>query len=464
MKNLILYTSFALLLSATTAEAQTQLPAAGKPKDFVLPASKKIELPNGLKLTMVPYGNIPKVTVRVVVKTGLVHEAKGETWLARYMGKLMEEGSLQNDLQSLSKKVAAMGGRLSINVGMESISIGGSVLSEYAPEFIRLIAEVLTTPAFPAAAGERLKNDLKRELTVRKGQPDAQAQQEFFSILFKDHPYASQFPTEEGLNALTVEKARDFYNKQFGAQRTSIYVAGNFDAAAVNTAVSQSLGNWAKGPAISYPPVKANKSSELVIIDRPNAPQSTLFLGTPVPDVSSPEFTQMEITNSLLGGSFGSRITRNIREDKGYTYSPYSAVMERQSNAVWYEKADVTSESTGASLFEISKEIRGLQAAPPPAEELKGIQNYEAGSFVLTNSSADGIIEQLNYMDMFGLKETYLTNRIKNLYSVTPAQVQNMARKYLNYEDMTLVIVGDKKQLESQMNTINDTRKKKKAF
>ena len=128
---------------------------------------------------------------------------------------------------------------------------------------------------------------------------------------------------------------------------------------------------------------------------------------------------------------------------------------------VWYEQADVTSEHTGEAVQEISREIKKLQSEPPSKEELEGIQNYEAGVFVLQNSTPQGIISQLNFIDFHGLDDSYLTNRVKNIYQVTPEKVQEMARDYFQYEDMTLVLVGDKKQLEKQIKTHEEALKVK---
>src|SRR5262249_29593806 len=130
--------------------------------------------------------------------------------------------------------------------------------------------------------------------------------------------------------------------------------------------------------------------------------------------------------------------------------------------ALWYEQADVTTEHTGASLQEISKEIKRLQTEAPSTEELKGIQNYEAGIFVLQNSTPGGIINQLNFMDLHGLSDAYLTDRVKNIYAITPEKVQQMAKDYFKYEDMTLVLVGDKKQLDKQIKAHQDDLKKSK--
>jgi predicted Zn-dependent peptidase len=193
------------------------------------------------------------------------------------------------------------------------------------------------------------------------------------------------------------------------------------------------------------------KTNEVAMIDRKDAPQTTIMLGLPTLDPSKPDYLPLQVTNSLLGGSFGSRITSNIREDKGYTYSPFSTINSGYRVAIWYEQADVTTEHTGASLGEISKEIKRLQTEAPSAEELKGIQNYEAGIFVLQNSTPGGIINQLNNLDFHGLPDSYLTDRVKNIYQVTPEKIQQMAKDYYKYEDMTLVLVGDKKQLDKQI-------------
>src|SRR5690606_27402174 len=139
-------------------------------------------------------------------------------------------------------------------------------------------------------------------------------------------------------------------------------------------------------------------------------------------------YVPLQVTNTLLGGAFASRITRNIREDKGYTYSPFSFVSSRYRSAYWAEVADVTTAVTGASIGEIFKEIERLTAEPPPAEELRGVQNYLAGTFTLSTASRFGMLGQLRTLDLHGLPQTYLTNYVRNVHAVTPAEVQRIMR------------------------------------
>lgn len=453
MRTLKLYSMTLLMATALATQtfAQSKPPAPGTPKDFKLPEKKSFKLDNGLSAMLVPYGAIPKVNINLIIKTGNIHEAANEVWLADLAGNLMREGTATMNFTTMAKKVAAMGGQLNVGVGPNQLTVSGSVLSEFAPDLIKIMADLVINPAFPAKEIDRLKNDLKRQLTVEQSVPQNQATAKFRSILYKDHAYGRIYPTEAMIDSYTLEKAKAFYDSNVGAKRTVIYTVGKFNEENVRKAIEESFAKWKTGPDVNYPIATPQKSTEVAMIDRPGAPQTTVILGLPTLDPSKPDFLPLQVTNSLLGGSFGSRITKNIREDKGYTYSPFSTINAGYRAAIWYEQADVTSEQTGASLREISKEIKRLQTEKPSDEDVKGIQNYEAGIFVLQNSTRGGIINQLNFLDVHGLPDAYLTDRVKNIYKVTPEQIQQIAKDYFKYEDMTLVLVGDKKLLEKQI-------------
>jgi predicted Zn-dependent peptidase len=450
----------ALTCISTLSFAQKQTPpVGGTPKDFVLPTKNNVSLPNGMRATLVQYGAIPKVTVVLNIKTGNIHEAANQVWLADLTGNLMKEATTTMDFKTISKQVAAMGGEISVNTGIDQVTVNGSVLSEFAGDLISLMSDIVMNPKFPESEIERLKNDLKRQLSVQKTQPQSQAAEQFFKMMYPDHPYGRYYPTEEMINSYTIDMVKDFYSKNFGAKRSVIYVAGKFDEGKVSASIEKSFTPWRAGPDVSYPPATPNQSGEIFQIDRKGAPQTTVMVGLPTLIPKNPDYVSLQVTNALLGGSFGSRITSNIREDKGYTYSPFSTIQNRKGVSVWYEQADVTTEHTGASLQEISKEINKLQNEPPSKEELEGIQKYMAGTFVLQNSTPGGIIGQLNFLDIHELDESYLTNRVKNIYSVTPEKVSQITKDYLKYEDMTMVLVGDKQALDKQKKALEDSRK-----
>jgi predicted Zn-dependent peptidase len=432
--------------------AQKQLPPeGGKPKDFKLPQKQMFTLENGLTVTMVPYGSLPKVTVSVIIRSGNLNEKTNEVWLADITGDMMKEGTATRSAQQIAEEAAAMGGTVNIGTGLDQTTVNGDVLSEFGPKLVALAADIVRNPKLPESELARIKNDRIRQLTVAKSSPQQQTLEQFRRIMYGDHAYGRIFPTQEMIEGYTLEQVKEFYQKNFGARRTSIYVAGAFDAKAMEKAIRDAFSAWQKGPEplIDVPRPASKKAFHL--IDRPGAPQSTIYLGLPVSNPYDKDYVPLLVTNALLGGSFGSRITSNIREQKGYTYSPFSTISSRYRDAYWAEIADVTTDVTGPALQEIYKEIDRLQSEPPPREELVGIQNYLSGTFVLQNSSRGGIIGQLNFLNLHGLKDEYLTSYVKNVHAVTPEKVSEIARRHIRDEDMTLVITGDKKKIEAQI-------------
>lgn len=441
-----------LLVVSMIAFGQKQAaPEGGKPKDFKLPPRHTFTLKNGLSATLVQYGSLPKVSISVIVRVGNLNEAANEIWLADLTGDLMKEGTTTRSAQAVAQEAAGMGGTVNVAVGPDLTTVAGDVLSEFGPNLVKLLADVVRNPLLPESEIGRIKNDKIRQLSISKSQPRSLTQEQFMHMLYPDHPYGRIFPTTEMLQGYTIEQVRGFYKHNFGATRTHVYVAGKFDVKAVEQAIREAFEGWGAGPAplVNIPKPVAKKQFHLV--DRPGAAQSTIYLGLPVLNPADKDYVPMIVTNSLLGGSFGSRITSNIREQKGYTYSPSSQLSARYRDAYWVEIADVTTDVTGPSLKEIFYEVDRLQSEPPSADELKGIQNYVAGTFVLQNSSRSGIISQFSFLNLHGLKDDYLTGYVKNVHAVTPKDVQRITQTQIRDQDMTLVITGDKKKIESQI-------------
>ena len=456
MKRTILLT-LAIALFAVTAFAQKQAPPApGTPKPFSVPDIRRIDLPNGLRVRLVPYGDIPKATVRLVVQTGNVDEGPNEIWLSDLMADMLEQGTTTRSAEQIAREVALMGGSLSIGVSPNQTTFNADVFSESAPAAVSLIADVARNPAFPEAELARLKADQIRNLSIQKSVPQSLAQERFNAALYPDHVYGRTFPTEPMIQAYTLEQVKAFYDKNFGAARSFVYVVGRYDSAAVERAIRDAFGTWKGG----NPPtvVRATPVSKRAVyfIERPGAVQSTLYIGLPVIDATNPEYLPLTVMNSLLGGSFGSRITSNIREQKGYTYSPQGVISTRLGSGVWTEIADVTTNVTGASIKEIIGEIDRLRGEPPAAAELTGIQNYLAGTFVLRNSSRGGIAGQLANLDLYGLTEDYLRTYVQRVYALTPADVQRLAQTYIDPAKLAIVVVGDPAIVREQIRTYGE--------
>jgi predicted Zn-dependent peptidase len=444
-----------VLAAALPADAQQTKrespPPLGTPKALTLPPKRELTLANGMKVTFVPFGTIPKVSVYTMVGTGHIDEGSTQVALSDITGEMMREGTTTRSATQIAEAVAGMGGELSVFVGDDRTQVGGAVLSERGPDMVRLEADLLRNPRFPESELARVTANKAREVAIAKSQPQAIAQEQFVKTLYGDHPYGRLFPTDAMLKSFTIAEVKDFYARNFGAARAHLYVVGIFDAAAVERAVRESFEGWAAGTPPTAKPPAPRTGHSVTLLDRPNAVQSTIMVGLPVPDPAAKDYTALTVTDALLGGTFGSRITTNIREQKGYTYSPYSYVSTHRRDAYWVQQADVTSKFTGASLKEIFGEIDRLQKEAPGTPELDGIKNNMIGTFTLRNSSRGQIVSLLAENDLQGLGDDYLSGYVKRVMAVTPGEVQRITSTYLKPERMTLVVVGDKATVADQL-------------
>lgn len=440
-----------LLAAVTNAQDKQKPPAPGTPRNFAIPEIRRMELANGMKVRFVAYGDVPKATVRLVTQTGNVDEAENETWLADLTGGMMKQGTTSRTAPQIAQDVAMMGGALDVAIGPNQTLIGLDVFSESADEAIALVADVARHPRFPEADFTRVRADLLRDLSIRRSQPGPIAAERYSRVLYGNSTYGRTFPTEAALQGYTLDQVRSFHARNFGARRSILYVIGRFDAAAAERAIHASFDDWAAGSAATTPQVAPVTARSLHLIDRPGAVQSTLYIGLPIADATHSDYLGLTVMNALLGGSFGSRITANLRESEGYTYSPTSTISSRLGAASWTEMADVTTNVTGASIHEVLSEIERLRKEPPTADELRGIQNYLAGTFVLRNSSRPGIAAQLAFLDLYGLDESYLRNYVQNVHALTPAAVQRLATTYIDPAKLAIVVVGDRAKVEEQL-------------
>jgi predicted Zn-dependent peptidase len=437
---------------ASGASAQKETPpAGGQPKPFVFPKQDTYTLSNGMKVTLVQYGAVPKVAMQAIIRAGTLNEKPEQRWISDIVATMLKDGTAKRTAEQIAKETADMGGSIFTSAATDKTTIGGEALSEFDARFVELLSDVILNPKFAPSDFDKARSNKLREISVAKAQAGTQAWEKFREITFSGHPYASMMASEAVVQTYKLDDVRGFYNDQYGAARTHLYVVGQFDPAKVKAAIEKSFGGWKKGPdAIRNVPTIVGRRS-LTTIDRPGAPQSTIYMGVPAISQSDPDFIKFMVMDSILGGSFGSRITSNIRENKGYTYSPGSFIWNRFKTGYWIESADVTTEATGASIKEILFEIDRLQKEPPSDAEMQGIKNYLVGIYVLQNSSRPGVIGQLEQMNYNELDKNYLDTYVQKLSAVTAKDVQDMAKKYLVLDRMTFVVVGDKSKIDEQL-------------
>lgn len=447
---LVLIVSLSL---ASLAQAKELPPEGGPPRDFNLPAIERLTLENGMKVTLVPFGQIPKAVIRVTVRTGNANEGDN-VWLSDLTTELMKEGTELRSADLIAEQSARMGGELYVGTGLDVTFASMGVLSEHVSDAVQLTAETLRQPAFPADQLERLLSGLERNRTLSLSRPQAIASAAFIELTYPDHAYGRAYPTREQLAGYTLDQVKSYYDNNFGAQRSHIMVAGKFDRNEVIATIRKSFGDWSRGPAPLVNPPRVVSEFRLKLIDRPDAPQSTVMIGLPVMDQASPDFRTFAQMQTLLGGFFSSRITANIREDKGFTYSPRSSISSSYRTAYWTQSADITTEHTGEAINEIFKEIRLMQNELPARAEVERTQSYLTGTFVLSHATPSGLLGRLAQMSLHGLPNDYLDTYLSKISAITPEQYREMAQKHLLIDQMTVVIVGDLDKVVPQLENV----------
>jgi zinc protease len=445
----------ATLLGAAAALAQGAPkevpPPPGPAKDFSLPEIRRFDLPNGMQVRLMQYGDVPKVTIRLVVQTGNIDEAADQVWLANVTGEMMQQGTTARSAEEIAEQAALMGGALDVRVGMNETTIGSDVFTQSAAAAAGLIADVARHPRFPESELARIRSNFLRKLSIDHNEPQSLVYEKLNQLLYPNQPYGRSYPTPEMLQRYTLDQVRGFYERNFGAARSRMYVVGRFDEAAIERAIRGEFADWKPGAPPAPVVVSAVSRPGIYLIDRPGSVQSTFLIGLPVIDPSHPDYRALTVANGILGGTFMSRITANVREQKGYSYSAVSYISTRRHSGYWVEDADVTTNVTGPFIKEIISEIERLRADQPSAAEVLGVQNFLAGLFVLFNSSRDEVASQLASVDGYGLGEAYLRDYVRSLYAVTPADVQHLVQQYIDPAKLAIVVAGDKKAILEQL-------------
>lgn len=440
----------ALALSIPAVAQAPAEPPMGTLKPFTVPPVERIQLSNGLTVALVPFGSVPQTKLVLSTFAGDI-DSGGRPWLAAINADLMKQGAGGKNARQLAEALSAMGGNLSASADANVTQVSTTVLSERAGDAIALLADVVRRPNLAPTDFDRVKANRKRELSQAFASPQTMADVLMAKALYGKHPYGAPIPTAGQLDATGLGDVKTFHDGQFGAARSTLYVIGRFDPALVRAAAEKAFGDWKSGSPRKMLPASFAGGPRLLLADRPASEQTTVRLAFDAPAVGGPDDIPFRAADALLAGSFGSRITANIREHKGYTYSPYSTIAGRPGGATWSWNGDITPAVTGAAMTEVFKEIRRLQAEAPAAAEAQGMKTY-AGTYVLMRmTSADLIANQLVRADLLGLPRDYFSGYVQRAMAVSPEQMSAMVKARLPLDRLVMVAVGDMKTVEPQL-------------
>jgi zinc protease len=433
-------------------------PAVGPEKPFQLAPRVEKTLANGLRVIVTRQTSVPKVSIALTVLSGYSSDPADLTGLASLTADLIQEGTKTRTSREIRRDVFGMGGSLSAAASQDYTSIQVRGLSEFAPRLLALTADVAMNPTIPEDEVAILKQQHLQSVAQQKASPQFVSNRTFRRALFGTHPYARTSETEASLNAMDRAKLVAFHREHYRPNNAFLLIVGAIDPDAMIAAAEKAFGGWAKGdvPAPSYPAPPALNGRHLYFVQRPNSIQSSISVGNFAVKRSDPRWFELTLANTIYGGAFNSRIVRNIREEKGYTYSPGSALTGFGDAGFYRFSADVRNEVTGATLTEVFKEIDKMRASGVENDELQGAKSYLRGIFPIQTASQTGLAATLNNVYVFNLPKDYPETFRAKVAAVTPEQVKAASATLLGSDNSVVVVVGDWGKVKDQLAAYKD--------
>jgi predicted Zn-dependent peptidase len=441
----------------STAPSST-VPALSAERAVNWPKRVKSKLANGLEVVLVESHTIPRFHGSLYFRSGnaaVSHLAPG---LADMTATMVRTGTTKRASRQIEEDLRRLGADLSSSAGQDTSAISFAGLSEFAGPLLGLVNELAREASFPEAEFERERRQKLEEVKLERTQPGFLASEKLRKVLFGEHPYAKISPSEAQVAAYKVSELQSIYRQSYTPENAMLLLVGDFDPQAMLTTIEKVFGNWSgKKPAAPNAASPANPHNRKVyLVHVPGAVQAQILAGCHSITRKNPDWVKLGLTNSLYGGAFNSRLVMNIREAKGYTYSPRSAVTPLQQHGYFSVSAAVRNEVVAASLTEIFYEIDKLRSLPVPDSELADAQNYLSGVFSMGLATQDGLLSQISTVALNELPDDYLETYRAKVRAVTPADLQATAQKYFDSANMQIVLVGDRSKIETQAALFGD--------
>ncbi len=414
------------------------------------PKRTKARLSNGLEVILAEAHAIPKFHGELFFRSGnaaAIHRAPG---LAEMAATVVRTGTTKRASRQIEEDLRRIGADLSSGAGADTSAISFSGLSEFAEPLLVLVNELAREASFPEGEFERERRQKLEEVKLDRTQPGFLASERLRKILFGAHPYGQVSPSEEQVAAYKREDLQAVYREFYTPENALLLLVGDFDSTEMLETAGKVFGTWTgKKPETRAPAAVSDpRGRRVYLVHVPKAVQTQILAGCHAITRKHPDWLKLGLTNSLYGGAFNSRLVMNIREDKGYTYSPRSGVTALRQHGYFSVSAAVRNDVVAASLTEIFYEMDKLRSLPVP--ELADAQNYLTGVFSMGLATQDGLLSQFSTVALNELPDDYLETYRQKIRALTPQDLLEAARKYLDSANMQIVVVGDRARIESQ--------------
>ena len=437
---------------ATINSHPSSPPALGPERPAAWPKRTVRTLANGMQVVLAERHAFPKISAQLFFRSGNAVVAHRYPGLAEITATVIRTGTASRSSRQIEEDLRRMGADLGTSAGADASAIAISGVAEFSEGLLELLADLARNASFPVDEFERERRQKLEGLRIERATPSFLATERLRHVLFGKHPYAIVAPTEAQVEAYRHEQLPEFYRHHYSPANALLVVVGDFPGDAMFEQIEKVFGAW-KSPApapVDSPAPPHHSGRHVHLVHLPGAVQSQVLVGNLGITRRDPDWYRTVLANSIYGGAFHSRLVINIREQKGYTYSPRSGLNALRQFGYFSVHAAVRNEVTAATLTEIFYEMDRMRSLPVTNEELESARSYLSGVFSLGVATQDGVLGQISGVYLDRLPEDYLETYRARIHALTADDILAAARRHFDSPNAQIVVVGDRAQLAAQ--------------
>jgi zinc protease len=439
-------------MATRAPEMATLVPALAAERPVSWPKRTRAQLSNGMQIVLAEAHSIPKFHGELFFRAGEALVSDRSVGLAEMTSTVLRTGTVSRTSRQIEEDLRRLGADLGTSAGQDTSAISFAGLSEFAEPLLQLVSELSCQATFPEPEFERERRQKLEEVKLERTSPGFLAGERLRKVLFGEHPYARVSPSEEQVAAYKRDDLEWVYQEIYTPGNALLVMVGDFQADVMLKIAEKTFGN-SRGPkpaSKETPGLPRFSGRRVHLVHNPGSVQTQILIGCHAITRKHPDWIRLGLANSLYGGAFNSRLVMNIREDKGYTYSPRSGVSPLRQHGYFSVSAAVRNDVVAASLTEIFYELDKLRSVPVPGTELADAQNYLTGLFSMGLATQEGLLSQFSTVELNELPADYLETYRDKVRALTSAELLATARKYFDSANMQIVVVGDRAQIQEQ--------------
>ncbi len=437
---------------------------AGRP--FTPPAVETFTTKNGMTVWLVEKHGLPLVSASLVVRGGSSADPADKPGLMHITTDMLDEGAGKRSAVEVSSGINDLGATLSLGTSADASVVSLTVLKNNFGAAFSIFSDVVARPHFDGKEWKRVAELWQNDLKKRADQPMSVSRVINAAVLFgPGTPYGH--PSDGLLEAATtidLRTVKRFYTQSFRPDRAVLVVAGDITRKEVTDMVDAELGTWKAPPggakaaakAAAFPgPRPSSARPKLVLVDRPGAPQSVIAVLREGVAAADPQTPRLDLINTVLGGSFTSRLNMNLREEHHWAYGAGSTFQESRNKGGFWAIASVETPATGVALKEMLSELSKMAASGPTAEELEKAKAQDRAELMQTYETVSGMSRRLATLARLGLTPGYDLEASRARQSATLAEIATLAKTHVDPAVATVIVVGPRSAVAQQLSTLN---------